>query len=339
VPLTEGRIVVAGRTWDDAEAGHFVPAAQRSVGLVFQDHRLFPHLSVLDNVAFGPRARGGDRAGSRALAAEVLDQLDVAPLAARRPGELSGGQAQRVALARALATGPRLLLLDEPTAALDAGSRLEIRSRLRHHLRGFDGPTVLVTHDPLEAMVLADEIVVLEGGRVVQQGAPGAVARRPATEYVARLVGLNLYRGILTDPRTRSVTLDGSGRLYAAGRPAAGEGDPGAVLSEAVRSAEGPRMLVAVSPTAISLHTHEPDAGSARNIWTGQVRGLELLTDRVRVDVEGSPDALVDVTPAAVAELGLGVGQRVWLTAKATEVLAYPDQGADPSTVRAAPNG
>jgi molybdate transport system ATP-binding protein len=321
LPLTEGRLAVAGQTWDDTATGRFVPASQRAVGLVFQDYRLFPHLSVLDNVAFGPRARGAGRAGARDKATAVLEQLDVASLAARRPAALSGGQAQRVALARALASEPRLLLLDEPTAALDAGSRLEVRGRLRHYLSGFTGPTVLVTHDPLEAMVLADSILVLEGGRVVQQGPPAAVARQPATEYVARLVGLNLYPGALTDPASRRVALDAGGHLYAAGPPGT---EPGA------------RMLVAVSPTAISLHVREPDPGSARNIWTGHVAGLELLTDRVRVAVTGEPDALVDVTAAAVAELGLWVDRRVWMTAKATEVLAYPDQR---SPFPDAPNG
>jgi molybdate transport system ATP-binding protein len=170
-------------------------------------------------------------------------------------------------------------------------------------------------------MVLADSILVLEGGRVVQQGPPAAVARQPATEYVARLVGLNLYPGALTDPAGRRVALDAGGHLYAAGPPGT---EPGA------------RMLVAVSPTAISLHVREPDPGSARNIWTGHVTGLELLTDRVRVAVTGEPDALVDVTAAAVAELGLWVDRRVWMTAKATEVLAYPDQR---SPFPDAPNG
>jgi len=316
--LAEGVITVAGRTWDDARAGVFVPAAERGVGLVFQDYRLFPHLTVLDNVAFAARARGAARRIARRDAAGWLDQLGAGALAGRRPAELSGGQAQRVALARALASDPALLLLDEPLAALDARTRLAVRSELRAHLTGFAGPTVLVTHDPLEAMVLADRIVVLEGGRVVQQGAPAEVARRPATDYVAHLMGLNLYAGELVPGPGQAVALDGGGTLYAAGH-----GDQGADGDRDAPIGVGGRVLVVVAPSAISLHPREPVAGSPRNTWTGVVAGLELLTDRVRVAVVGTPPALVDVTPAAVAELHLAPGQRVWLTVKATEVVAY----------------
>jgi len=321
--LTAGRIMVGHQIWDAPDAGIFTPAVDRAVGLVFQDYRLFPHLSVLDNVAFSARARGASRARSRTDAAAVLDQLGLAGLSDRRPGVLSGGQAQRVALARALASSPQLLLLDEPLAALDARTRLEIRAELRRHLATFTGPTVLVTHDPLEAMVLADRILVLEGGRAVQEGTPSAVARRPATEYVARLVGLNLYTGTITDRATRRIELDSGGALYAAGH------DPSDTDAR-ILPLNGTRMLVALSPTAISLHTHEPDPGSARNVWTGRIAGMELLTDRIRIAVDGQPDALVDITAAAVAELALQPGQRVWLTAKATEVVAYPDPGHAP---------
>jgi molybdate transport system ATP-binding protein len=315
-----GRVAIGDTTWDDVESGIFVPAVDRAVGLVFQDYRLFPHLTVRDNVAFSPRAHGVPRRRARRQADGVLARLGLADLADRRPDGLSGGQAQRVALARALASEPRLLLLDEPLAALDARTRLEIRGELRRYLSTFTGPTVLVTHDPLEAMVLADRILVLEGGRAVQAGPPAAVARRPATEYVARLMGLNLYPGVIADRATGRITLDRGGTLLAAGHlPDDGEAR--------VHPLPGDRMLVAVSPTAISLHTRPPDPGSARNLWTGRVAGLELLTDRVRVAVEGHPSALVDVTPAAVAELELQAGQQVWLTAKATEVVAYPDTG------------
>ncbi len=313
VPLTSGRIAV-DRVWDEPAAGVFRPPSERAAAIVFQDYRLFPHLSVLDNVAFARRARGVGRRAARTHAGDVLAGLGLQSLAARRPGGLSGGQAQRVALARALASDPLLLLLDEPLAALDARTRPEIRAELRRYLATFTGPTLLVTHDPLEAMVLADRILVLEDGRAVQQGTPVAVARRPVTEYVARLVGLNLYTGVLTDPARALVDLDGDGILFAADHDAAGEA-----------MASGARVLVAVSPTAISLHAHLPDAGSARNVWTGRVAGMELLTDRVRVAVDGGPDAVVDITPAAVADLGLATGQRVWLSAKATEVTAYPE--------------
>lgn len=328
LPVRSGHVQVGDDVWDDPGRGIFVPAVERSVGLVFQDYRLFPHLSVLDNVAFPARARGARRAVARSSAAALLERLGIGDLAGCRPAALSGGQAQRIALARALAGNPRVLLLDEPLSALDARTRLEIRSELRRHLTDFEGPSLLVTHDPLEALVLADRLVVLEAGRVVQDAAPAAVARRPATDYVARLMGLNLYPGVLTDRVSRRVALDAGGVLFAAGH----DRDDGRVALpvDTTPLVDGTRVLVALPPSAISLHMHEPDAGSARNVWTGTVSGLELLIDRVRIAVDARPGALVDVTPAAVTALQLTTGERVWLSAKATEVVAYPDPGQAP---------
>jgi molybdate transport system ATP-binding protein len=322
--LDDGRVAVGGQVWDDPAARVFRPAVDRAVGLVFQDYRLFPHLSVRDNVAFAARSRGARRAPARQVADGWLDRLGIAALADRRPAALSGGQAQRVALARALAADPQLLLLDEPLAALDARTRLDIRSELREHLGAFAGPALIVTHDPLEALVLADRILVLEAGRVVQNGSPAVVARLPATEYVARLMGLNLYTGVLTDRATHRVDLDSGGVLFAAGT------DPGDPSGAPVAALGCTRMLVVVPPAAIALHLDRPGAGSPRNVWPAVVTGVELLTDRVRVAVEGRPSALVDVTPAAVADLQLTTGQEVWLSAKATEVTAYPDPGRAP---------
>jgi molybdate transport system ATP-binding protein len=308
-PLAAGSVVLDDRVLDDVAAGVFVQPEGRAVGVVFQSYRLFPHLTVLDNVAFGPHAAGASRQVARGLARGWLDRLDLAQLADRRPSEVSGGQAQRVALARALAAQPRLLLLDEPTAALDARTRVEVRAELRRHLRLFDGPVVLVTHDPLEAMVMADRLVVLETGRVVQEGTPAEVARRPRTDYVARLVGINLYAGLL-DPESGAVALDDGGSLVV-------------TATEAARG--GGRVLVALRPSAVTLHSERPEHASTRNVWAGSVAGMELLTDRVRIEVAGAPDALVDVTPGAVAELSLAPGMAVWLSAKATETEAYPD--------------
>jgi molybdate transport system ATP-binding protein len=248
-------------------------------------------------------------------------------LAHRRPGQLSGGQAQRVALARALARRPRMLLLDEPMAALDARTRIEVRGELRRHLAGYDGPSLIVTHDPVDALVLADRVLVLEGGRVVQEGTPAEIARRPATEYVARLVGLNLYPGTLADPAAGTVELEAGGTLEAAGS------DPGAWLQDGLEDgdsvrvhdlAPGSAVLVAVAPSAVAVHAGRPGAGSPRNVWPATVRGLEPLADRVRVALDGAPPALADITPRALAELRLEPGFEVWLSVKATEVVAYP---------------
>ena len=302
--LSSGRVCVAGEEWQGPRT--FLPPERRRAGVVFQDYRLFPHLDVLDNVAFAARSAGLGRAASRDEATTWLERLELGSLAQHRPGQLSGGQAQRVSLARALARDPAVLLLDEPMAALDAGARLDVRRFLRDHLADFAGPVVLVTHDPLEAMVLADRLLVIEQGRLVQVGAPAEVARRPASAYVARLVGLNLWAGRL-DAATGTVALDGGGELAVA------------------TSAPSGRVLVSLRPSAIAVHTDRPEHTSTRNLWHGRITDLQLLSDRVRLQVSGVPAALVDVTPAAVSELALDAGRPVWLSAKATEVEAYPD--------------
>ncbi|MEU0484558.1 ABC transporter ATP-binding protein [Streptosporangium sp. NPDC006013] len=284
----------------DGEALHTLAAERRPIGVVFQDYLLFPHLSALDNVAFGPRCRGASRAEARRGAAVWLERVGLAGHAMMKPRQLSGGQAQRVALARALVVEPRLLLMDEPLAALDAHTRLEIRSQLRRHLADFGGATVLVTHDPLDAMVLADRLVVIENGAVVQQGTPAEVARRPRTDYVARLVGLNLYRGT------------------AAGQQVS----VGEVLFSVAEHLEGP-AFVAFPPSAVALYRTRPD-GSPRNLWQATIEGIERHGDSVRIHLAGPIAAAADVTPAAVADLDLTPGQRVWASVKATETHVYP---------------
>jgi molybdate transport system ATP-binding protein len=200
VRLSRGRISLAGTVLDDAERGSFRPPEHRRVGLVPQDYLLFPHLTVVENVAFGLRATGSGREDARGRAMDWLDRVGLAASADAKPAELSGGQAQRVAIARALVLEPRLLLLDEPLAALDAEIRSQLRSDLAAHLREFGGCAIVVTHDPLDALVLGDQLVVLENGRAVQRGTPTEVAGTPRTGYVAQLMGLNLIAGRIFPP-------------------------------------------------------------------------------------------------------------------------------------------
>jgi molybdate transport system ATP-binding protein len=294
-----GRVVVDGtEVWDDGE--QHLAAHRRSVGMVFQDLLLFPHLSVTENVAFGLRARGTARSHARAAAIAWLDRVGLAGFGDRKPGQLSGGQAQRAALARALAGDPRVLLLDEPLSALDARTRLTVRAELRRHLADYAGSAVLVTHDPVDAMALAGRVVVVEDGRVVQEGPPADVARRPRTDYVARLVGLSLLPG--TGSGT-AVRLDGGGVV--------------AVAEEVA----GP-VFVAVRPESVALYPARPE-GSPRNVWPVRVAGATPHGATVRCELDGEVPLIADVTATAFAELGLAPGSAVWASVKASEIAVY----------------
>ena len=299
--LDRGRVALDGQVLEDAATGAWVPTERRPIGFVFQDYLLFPHLSALENVAFGLRARGVGRDEARRRAAAWLERVGLAGHAGARPRALSGGQAQRVALARAMVADPRLLLLDEPLAALDAATRAEVRRDLRRHLASFGGTRLLVTHDPLEAMALADRLVVLEGGRVTQTGGPAEVSARPRSRYVAELVGVNLYRGRADGA---AVELAGGGRLIATGDHR-GE------------------VFAAVHPRAVALHRRLPE-GTPRNVLAGTAETVDVVGDRVRVRVTGQVPIVAEVTPAAVGELHLADGGPVWASVKATEVTVYP---------------
>jgi molybdate transport system ATP-binding protein len=259
-------------------------------------------MSALENVAFGLRARGVPKAQARARAEGWLERVDLADHAAARPRALSGGQAQRVALARALATEPRVLLLDEPLAALDAGARLHVRAELRRHLASFGGARLIVTHDPVDAMVLADRLVVIERGQVTQTGTAADVTRRPRSRYVAELVGVNLLHGVAAGEH--AVRLAGGVELVVA--------DP----------LPGHDVDVALRPQAVALHRGQPE-GSPRNTWPATVADLEAARDRVRVQLDGSIPLVAEVTPAAVADLDLVPGAAVWASVKAVDLTAY----------------
>jgi molybdate transport system ATP-binding protein len=302
VPLDAGRVAVDGRVLDDPTAGTFVPTADRPIGVVFQDYLLFPRMTALDNVAFGLQARGVGKAAARERAAALLDRVGLAGQARSRPRALSGGQAQRVALARALATEPRVLLLDEPLAALDASARLHVRAELRRQLASFPGARLLVTHDPVDALVLADRLVVVEAGRVTQRGTTRDVARRPRTPYIAELVGVNLLTGTGGGPKV--VRLDGGADLVVADPVPAGP------------------VAVAVRPRAVTVHRTRPE-GSARNAWPATVVDLQADHDRVRVQLAGQVTVVAEVTAAAVADLGMAPGVAVWASVKAVDLAVY----------------
>jgi molybdate transport system ATP-binding protein len=298
----------AGRIDLDGQPLHGLAAELRPIGMVFQDYLLFPHLSALDNVAFGPRCHGVSKPEARRTAAAWLERVGLLAHASARPRRLSGGQAQRVALARALA---------------DAHTRLDVRAELRRHLADFGGATVLVTHDPLDAMVLADRLVVIENGSIVQQGTPGEVARRPRTDYVARLVGLNLYRGT-ADGRRVTISRSSESRRGddTTVQSIVRGGDGASVTFSVVESLSGP-VFVAFPPSAVALYRTRPN-GTPRNLWQARIDGIERHGDNVRVHLEGAIPVSTDITPAAVADLDLVPGQEIWASVKATETHAYP---------------
>lgn len=293
-----GRVVLSG----DELTGprRWVPPHARRTALLAQEALLFPHLTALDNVAFGPRSTGASRSAARATAEHWLAEVDAADLAGRRPAQLSGGQAQRIAVARALATDPRLLLLDEPMAALDIAVAPALRQLLRKVLA--DRTTVLVTHHVLDALLLADRVVVMDEGRIAEQGPADVVLSRPRSAFAARFAGLNLVSGTATADGVRrpdGTVLNGT---TAEPRPIAG----------------APAVAV-FRPSAVAVH-RDPPGGSPRNVIPARITEIEPLGDLVRVR---SRDLAADVTLAAVAELGLAPGMTVTFVVKATEVDVY----------------
>ena len=299
---SRGRVVLGDEVLVDTATRVDVPPRDRHLGVVFQSHLLFPHLTARENVAFAPRARGVDRRTAADLADAWLHRVGLGPdVGDARPARLSGGQAQRVALARALAGDPAGLLLDEPLAALDVATRHDVRRALRQHLDDFAGPVVLVTHDPVEAATLADRIVVLEDGAVTHDGDVTSITGHPRTPWAARLAGVNLYAGVAEGTR---VTIDGGGALSTAD------------------AMDGP-VWVSVPPSAVALYPEAPH-GTPRNVWPVRVRGYESLGDRVRVQLDGEPPVTAEVTAGGAAELGLATAGALWASIKATELVVYP---------------
>ncbi len=299
--LERGSISFCGVTVDDPEQEIWVPPEKRRVAMAFQQGLLFPHLSVVENVAFGLRSGGASRSDALEQARHWLHWVELTDRASDAPGGLSGGEAQRVGLARALACDADLLLLDEPFAALDLGAKDRFRMRLATLLAERRSTTVVVTHDPLDAMSLADHLVVLESGTVVQEGTPAEVNRAPATTFVAHLVGLNLIDGVATG---HEVQLE-SGTSLVTPEPH-----------------DGP-TTVAFAPHAVLLHQDRP-SGSARNVWQATVAGIHRSADRTRVQLGEPVPCVAEITVDALTDLDLELGQRIWVSVKATELDTHP---------------
>ncbi|GAB2932486.1 ATP-binding cassette domain-containing protein [Rhodococcus aerolatus] len=307
---TRGRITLDGTVLADAAAGTHVPPHRRGVVLLAQQALLFPHLTARENVAFGPRSRGGGRAAARVAADRWLAAVDATGLADRRPAQLSGGQAQRVAVARALAADPRLLLLDEPMAALDVTAAPALRQLLRTVLRtpGQARAALLVTHDVLDALVLSDRVVVVEAGRVVEAGPTRDVLARPRSAFAARVSGLNLLAGTV---EAQGVRLPGGGLVAGVLGPGCAPGTP---------------AVAVFGPRAVAVHLGRP-GGSPRNAVEVEIASVEPRGDLVRVRAADGPTGaglLADVTAASAAELELVPGGRAWFAVKATEVAVHP---------------
>ncbi len=301
LPLAGGRVILDGTVLEDPAQHVKIPAEKRPIGLMFQDYLLFPHLSAVENVAFGLRAKGTDKKAAREKAAQTLTRLDLEGLAEVKPGSMSGGQQQRVAMARALVTDPKLLLLDEPLAALDVSTKTDVRRILREVLRESSAANVLVTHDLLDAVALGDRMIVIENGAIVQTGTPAAVTARPKSNYVADLTGVNLLRGTA---QGTLLELDGGGQLIHADH------------------ATGPTLAV-ITPAAVTVSRQRPDT-QQENTWPGHIRAVDLMGDRVRVRIEGKPAITAEVPPAAVDELKLDDGGELWATVNPAAITVYP---------------
>jgi molybdate transport system ATP-binding protein len=304
LPPEHGSVVLDSQTMDDH--GVHVEAADRPIGVVFQKLLLLPHLTALENVAFPLRARGERADPARRAAREALERFDARELADRKPARLSGGEAQRVALARALVGRPRLLLLDEPLSALDVTSRTHIRALLRRELDAFDGVAVVVTHDPVDAMTLGEQLVLVEDGRVTQAGSPDEIRAAPRTPYAADLVGVNLFTGTLEPAPDGTATIRTTTGSVATVPP------PGFSPSAA-------DVFGVLRPADVALHLTRPE-GSPRNVFEGRVRFITIEGERARVGLDSAPPLVAEVTSASLLAMGITEGVRVWASFKALEV-------------------
>jgi molybdate transport system ATP-binding protein len=301
----EARINLGDEVWCDTSRRVDLPPHQRRAGFVDQDFALFPHLTVRGNVMYGLRARGAPRATSIDATESWLERLGLRGFAHRPIRTLSGGQRQRVALARALASGAGTLLLDEPFGALDVATRAGVRAELRSFLAEVRLPALVVTHDAVDALALADRIAVLESGRLTQMGFPQDLLSRPATRFIAELFGLNHVRAELAP---------GDGLRQARS---------GAIAFHVL--AGGPPGPVSLSfpPSAVTLSTQRPH-GSAQNTFSGRVLEIVPLADRLRVVLDCGVILAADVVREAALALEISPGHSLWASIKATAIQVYP---------------
>ena len=305
---TTGRVAVAGRVLTDTATGVFVAPHARGVAMLSQQSMLFPHMTVAANVAYAPRCQGMSRRAAGARAQYWLGAVGAAELAARRPAQLSGGQAQRIAVARALAAEPQLLLLDEPMAALDVTAAPALRRLLREVLYDTGRTAVIVTHDLLDALALADRVIVIDGGRVAERGTVREVLSAPRSDFAARIAGVNLISGRISGPGSLDTpwnsTISGLGEV-----------------------ATGAGAVALFRPAAVAVHLNPPQA-SPRNVIEVQIAELDIHGSTVRVRGTAQPDGgtglAADVTAAAAADLDLQVGQTVYFVVKSQEVQLHP---------------
>ena len=307
--VDSGTVSIGERVVDDAAT--FVPARRRGVAMVSQAPRIFTHMSVLSNVAFPLRVRGVGRTQARAAALEQLRAVGIADLAFKRASDLSGGQAARVAIARALVFRPEVLILDEPTAALDVEATAQVSAVLRERLAGAGITTLLVSHDIAEVLSLASHMIVMGEGRIVEDGEPARVLASPASVFAARLAGLNIVTGPALARSGMVGVRVGDGALWAADSVGPGE--------------ESARVALTFPPEAVAL-SHEEAHASPRSVLPGVVAGIDVDGSLVSVRVALAEGVLVTarVTASAWSDLGLGVGEGLWVSVKATQVRAIP---------------
>jgi molybdate transport system ATP-binding protein len=299
-----GRIAYAETCWFDADRNVFRSAQERSCGMVFAEYALFGHMSALENVCFGLRALGTGRGIARAEARKLLALFDIEGLAEQRASTLSSGEMQRVAIARALATQPQALLLDEPLSAIDVERRAPIRAAVLRWIEEAGIAAVVVTHDPIEAVLFARDLIVMDEGGVVQRGRAPDLRERPRSRYVAAFAGVNLYEGIATpEPGGIStVKVDGA-ELSIIGRW------------------EG-RVALVVEPDAVVLSKEEPHS-SARNCLVGAVVQAYPEGNAVRVSLASMPPVIARISQKSAAELDVHPGAMLYASFKAGEVRVH----------------